>query len=122
MREVLSILFGAAFTIAVATALGSLLLSRLQVRLFRPEAVLIGVLAGAASLSFLTALLCVTHLARRGVFQWIGIAVLLLAWWTARGKPKRRELPAVPLRWWALFWNVFGVFAIYFFFTALAPE
>src|SRR3981081_2316766 len=122
MREILSILFGAAFTVTVATALGSLLIARLRVTLYRMEAALIAFLAGAGCLSWVTALLCMVHGARKGVFQWGGAAVIARAWWSARGRPKRRELPAVPLRWWAVFWAVFGAFGIYFFFTALAPE
>src|SRR5215831_3153050 len=117
MREVLSILFGAAFTVAVATALGSLVIGALRVKLHRVEAVLFEFLVGAGCLSFLTALLCMVHGARKGVFQWGGAAILGVAWWVARGRPKRRELPAVPLKWWAVFWVVFVAFGIYFFWT-----
>src|SRR3954464_15343398 len=100
MRDIFSILFGAAFTVAVATALGSILIGALRIRLYRMEAALIAFIAGAGCLGFLTALLCVIHQARKGVFQWGGAAVLLLAWWLRRGRSARRELPAVPLKWW----------------------
>jgi hypothetical protein len=122
MRDVLSILFGAVFTVSVATALGSLVIGALRVRLYRVEAALFQFVAGAGCLSFLTAILCITHLARKGVFQWGGAMILIAAWWAARGRPKRRELPAVPLKWWAGFWLVFLAFGIYFSFTAIAPE
>jgi hypothetical protein len=122
MRDVLSILFGGGFTVAVATALGSLVLGVLRVRLHRIEAALFQFIVGAGCLSFLTALLCLAHAARKGVFQWGGAAVLLAAWWVSRGRPPRRELPAVPLKWWAAFWGVFLAFGTFFLFTALAPE
>jgi hypothetical protein len=122
MRDIFSILFGAGFTVAVATALGSLLIGALRVRLYRVEAALFAFVAGAGCLSFLTALLCLAGVARKGVFQWGGAAIIFGTWWVARGRTRRRELPAVPLKWWAAFWGVFLSFGIYFFWTALAPE
>ncbi len=55
MREVADILFGAAFTVAVSLALGSLLLARLRLAFYRWEAALFEFVAGAGCLSFLTA-------------------------------------------------------------------
>jgi hypothetical protein len=122
MRDIFSILFGAGFTVAVATALGSLIIGAMRVRLYRVEAAIFAFVAGAGCLSFLTALLCLAGVARKGVFQWGGAAIIFGAWWLTRGRPRRRELPAVPLKWWAAFWAVFLAFGIYFFWTALAPE
>src|SRR5215467_11903787 len=99
MRDIYSILFGAVFTVATATALGSLLIARLRVALYRTEAALIAFVVGSGCLSFLTALLCIVHQARKGVFQWGGAVIIALAIWVARRSPKRRELPALPLKW-----------------------
>src|ERR1039457_957437 len=122
MREVADILFGAAFTVAVSVALGALLVARLRLALYRWEAALFEFVAGAGCLSFVTAILCTLHLARKGVFQWGGLAIILLAVRQVRRTPRRKSLPAVPLTWMALFFLVFGAFFIYYFFTALAPE
>jgi hypothetical protein len=122
MREVIDILFGAAFTVAVSVALGSLLVSRLRLTFYRWEAALIEFVAGAGCLSFLIAILCALHMARKGVFQWGGLAMIALAVWQARGVPRRKSLPAVSLKWIALFTLVFSAFFIYYFFNALAPE
>jgi hypothetical protein len=122
MREVADILFGAAFTVAVAVALGALLIARLRLALYRWEAALIEFVAGAACLSFLTAILCLLHVARKGVFQWGGVACIVLALWQARGAPRRKSLPAVSLTWMTLFYLIFSSFFIYFFFNALSPE
>jgi hypothetical protein len=122
MRDIFSILFGAAFTVAVATALGSLVFRALRVRLHRVETVLFEFVIGAGCLSFLTSLLCMVHGARKGVFQWGGAVMLGVGWWAGRRTAPRRDLPAVPLKWWAAFWGVFLAFGIYFFWTALAPE
>ena len=122
MREVADILFGAAFTVAVSVALGTLLVARLRLALYRWEAALFEFVAGAGCLSFVTAILCTLHLARKGVFQWGGVAIILLAVRQARRTPRRKSLPAVPLTWMAVFFLGFGVFFIYYFFTALAPE
>src|SRR5471032_3677249 len=70
MLEVLHILFGAAFTVAVSTAVGTLLLRRLRLDLHRLEAALFAFVAGSGLLSLVIALLCVVHQARRGVFLW----------------------------------------------------
>ena len=122
MRDVADILFGAAFTVAVSLALGALLIARLRISLYRWEAALIGFVAGAGCLSFLTAILCTLHLARKGVFQWSGLVIVALALWQAKGTPRRKSLPAVPLTWMAVFFLIFSAFFIYYFFNALAPE
>src|SRR5215831_5723947 len=122
MREILHILFGAGFTVAVAASLGSLVLTQLRARLYRMEAALIGFLVGAGCLSFLIALLCLVHQAKKGVFQWGGVLIVAAAVWQRWRAPRRRELPAVPLTWLWSFFVVFGVFGVYYFINALAPE
>src|SRR5271165_1517251 len=122
MREVASILFGAAFTIAVCAALGSLLLGRLRLQFYRGEAALLGGVAGAACLSFVIALLCCVHGARKGLFLWGGLTVIALALWQSWGKPRRRSAPAISFTWLVPFYLIFGVFFLYYFFSALAPE
>jgi hypothetical protein len=122
MREVANILFGAAFTVAVSVALGALLLARLRLTLYRWEASLFQFVAGAGCLSFLTAILCTLHIARKGVFQWGGLIAIALALRQAKRAPSRKSLPAIPLTWMAAFYLVFSVFFIYYFFNALAPE
>ncbi|HJZ96106.1 MAG TPA: discoidin domain-containing protein [Candidatus Solibacter sp.] len=122
MRDIFSILFGTLFTVAVATSLGSIVIGVLRVKLYRIEAVLIEFITGAGCLGFLTSLLCLTHTARKGVFQWAGGVIIAVAIWLARRRPKRLELPAVPLKWSVAWWGIFLVFGQYFFFTALAPE
>src|SRR5712692_10194727 len=123
MKEVYSIIFGAGFTIAVSIALGSLLLGALRVRLYRVEATLIELLAGAGMLSFLVTLLCLMQQARKGVFLWGGMAAIAAAVWRARSrKEARRTLPAVPLDWLVPFYLLLGVFCFYYFINALAPE
>ena len=131
MKEVAYILFGAAFTVAVAIGLGSLLLRRLRVRLYREEAVLFAFVSGAALLSLITFLLCVVQLAYKGVFLAGGIAVLVSvgqAFRPAAGLPPgappgkaaagRKACPT----WNLLFLAVLGGFFILYFFNALAPE
>ncbi len=122
MREVADILFGAAFTVAVSMAIGSLLLQRLRVTLYRGEAALIGFVSGAGCLSFVLAILCTLHWARKGVFLWGGLAVIALAVWQFRGLPRRRALPGHSYSWMLPFYLVFTAYCIYYFFNALAPE
>ena len=122
MRDVANIIFGAAFTVAVSMALGALLFARLRLTLYRWEAALFQFVAGAGCLSFLTAILCTLHIARKGVFQWGGLIAIVLALRQAKRAPGRKSLPAVPLTWMAAFFLTFSIFFIYYFFNSLAPE
>lgn len=122
MREVADILFGAAFTVALSVSLGAILVARLRIPLYRGEAALIEFVAGSGCLSFLTAILCTLHLARKGVFLWGGIGVIALALWLIRGSPRRKSLPAISLTWMVPFFLIFSAFFVYYFFNALAPE
>src|ERR1039457_6637404 len=122
MRDVANILFGAAFTVALSVSLGVLLLARLRLTLYRWEAALIQFVAGAGCLSFLIAILCTLHIARKGVFQWAGLIVIVLALRQAKRALRRKSLPAVPLTWRGAFFLIFSACFIYYFFNALAPE
>ncbi len=119
---VLPILFGAAFTVAISIAMGSLLLRRLRVTLHRLEAVLFAFVGGSACLSLATFLLCLVHQATGPVFLSGGLAVILWAAWDARGKPRRMPLPSMPPVWAGLFSLILTAFFLAYFFNALAPE
>src|SRR5689334_13903261 len=123
MHEVLSILSGAVFTVAVAIGLGSLMVRGLGLRFCRVEATLFEFVAGAGMLSFLVTLLAAVHQARRGAFIAVGLAAIAGASWNARVRPLgRRTLPAVSLSWLVPFFVMVGALSIYYFFNALAPE
>jgi F5/8 type C domain-containing protein/dolichyl-phosphate-mannose-protein mannosyltransferase len=122
MIQPLSILFGAGFTVAVATALGLLLLRWSGVELRREEALPLGSVTGAALLNLLVFTLGMVHMIYWWVFLPAGTAVLFIAWkLRAFQLPTGRfgTLPRVD-RW--LFGIVFGVFALLYFFYAMAPE
>jgi hypothetical protein len=122
MSQVLHIIFGAGFTVAVALAIGSILIRRLGSALHRVEAAVFAFLAGSACLSLAVLALCLVHQARRCVLLWGGCAVIAGALWRSRKQPRRKELPAVPMAWMVLFWVVFSAFFFVYFFYALAPE
>ncbi len=122
MKQVLHILFGAGFTVAVAMAIGSILVRRLGVGLRRVEAALFSFLTGSACLSLAIFALCLVHQARRGVLLWGGLALIAGAVWSSRKAPRRKDLPAVPVAWMSIFWIVFSAFFFVYFFHALAPE
>ncbi len=127
MREVLHILFGAVFTVAVSTAMGMLLLRRLSLNLHRLEAVLLGLVAGSGLLSRdggsavhgspgaprgvpvgRTGSDCMGPCGGKKV--------------SAPGSADLRVTPQIPARWWTPFYVLFGAFFICYFFNALAPE
>jgi hypothetical protein len=120
LQRVLSILFGAGFTVAVAWAAGSLLLRRLRLELDPLEALLFSFLSGAACLSVAVFALCVVHQARPAVFLMGGIALLGGALRRRPGAGKR--LGGVPFPWLALLLLTLTPFLFAYFMTALAPE
>jgi hypothetical protein len=122
MRHVIAILFGAAFTMGTAAALGSLLLRRLRVSLYREEAVLFGLLGGAALTSLAVFLLCLIHLARSSVFLVGGVAAMCAAAILVRRAPQRKPLPSVPRNWNLLLALIVAVFSFVYFVNAMTPE
>jgi len=79
LHAVLPILFGAAFTVAVATAMGSLLLRALRLPFALGETALMSFVSGSACLSLATFLLCLIHQARWPVLLWGGLTLILWA-------------------------------------------
>ena len=119
---VVSAIFGAAFTVGVCLALGSLLLRRLRVEFHRLEAALFDFVVGSACLSLATFVLSLVHQARLGVFLAGGAGAIGWAIRESRQDPPRPELPAVPRGWRLLFTVVFAAFFVCYFLNALAPE
>jgi hypothetical protein len=119
MPQVVAILFGAAFTVAISAALGRILLARMKVPLYRDETVLFGFLAGAALLSLATFFLCLVGIAHWGVFLVGGAAVIFRAA-TVRGWSP--SFPATKSYAKVIFISVLTIFFFIYFVNALAPE
>src|ERR1700687_1396917 len=81
-------LFGAAFTVGIAWAIGTLLLLR------RVEERLIAIVVGLACLSTIVLALCATGLARKGVFLALGLVAIIVAVRSGGG-----PFPDLPLLW-----------------------
>src|ERR1022692_504537 len=107
-------LFGAAFTLATAYALGALLMRKHPA----PPEIALGM--GAAVESVLVFLLLLFHLAHWGVFLGIGGAAMVAAWrW--RG-PGAGASAAPPIRIPLAGWVIFGAYGVWYLVNALAPE
>ncbi len=122
MPQAVAILFGAAFTVAVAAAAGRLLLGRLALRFYRGERILLEFILGSALLSLLVFLLAACGLARRGVLLVCGVMLLGISVWRARNSIPAEPLPQYPAFWKALFLAAFAVFAAIYLLNAMAPE
>ncbi len=120
VRHVFSILFGAAFTVAVMWAMGRLLLRRLGIHLHAVEHDLLAFITGGALLSFSIFMLCAVHAARTPVFLVLGLAGLALNW--RFGAASVGKLPALPALWKFLFAAPFLFYALLYFSNSLAPE
>ncbi len=117
MQQVLHVLFGAGFTVAVACAMGALLLHVLSVKLQKWETALFAFVSGSACLSLAVFLLCAVGQAKKGWFLWGGVAVMVVWGIVNRPFPRGRlSVPNVPTA--AILLTFFGVY----FLTALAPE
>lgn len=121
MRHFLSILFGAAFTAAVAWSIGRLLFSRLRISLRRLEHELLAGVTGAGILSLAIFLLCATHLATIPVFWAVGIATVALNWkFGAPSEPTDSD--PLPRSWKWLFTAPFAFYALLYLANSVAPE
>src|SRR5450759_1019496 len=110
----LATLFGAAFTLATAYALGALLMRR------RPAPPEILLAIGAAAESVLVFVLLLFHLAHWGAFLAIGAAAILAAW---RGAVTNSGTSAPePIRIPLAGWVIFGAYGVWYLVNALAPE
>ncbi len=105
------ILFGAVFTLAIAYALGCLLLRE---RSAPPE---IRLALGAAAESTIVFFLVLCHLAHWGTFVALGVAVLAAAW-----RWGRQHWGADPVRIPRAAWVIFAAFGGWYLVNALAPE
>src|ERR1035441_1270456 len=107
-------LFGAAFTLAAAYALGLLAMRKHPA----PPEITLGI--GAAAESVLVFLLLLFHLAHWSVFLGIGVAAMVAAWrW--RGSGAGAYAPA-PIRIPLAGWVIFGAYGVWYLVNALAPE
>ncbi|HXN49681.1 MAG TPA: discoidin domain-containing protein [Bryobacteraceae bacterium] len=122
MPRVLSILFGAAFTVTVSMALGTLLVRALGVRFCRQEERFFAFATGSACLSMLVFALAAVHIVYPGVLLAVGALALAAALWRRAWKPMGEPLAPVSRGWGALFWTLFALFTYVSFFHAMAPE
>src|ERR1035437_1241669 len=108
----LAALFGAAFTLATAYALGILLMRKHPA----PPEILLAI--GAAAESFLVFLILLFHVAYWGAFLALGAAAVFAAW-RFRGKgPGAPDPIRIPFAGWI----VFGAYGVWYVVNALAPE
>src|SRR5258707_1222999 len=92
-------LLGAAFFAATATALGTLLLRGLGLKLYRTEERLLGFVTGSAVLSAIVFALCAMKLVHKGVFLVLGATAILAVWRKGGYRAKGNEFPALPQVW-----------------------
>ena len=119
---ILAILFGWLFTVATAWALGTLLIRKLSLVFYSSEERLFAFIVGAALLSAIVFLLCAAHLAWKGLFLILGLAIIAYALRTGANQPRGGSFPPLPRLWRWTFLIIFGAFTFLYFFNALAPE
>jgi hypothetical protein len=122
VKTTLYVLAGALLTLSGGMAAGQLLLGALRLRLSRMEERLFALVAGAGCWSAIIYLLCLAHLARKGVFVALAVALIAAAFLVRRNRPPAEPLPALDkgLRW---LWRVlFALFLVLYFAYAAAPE
>jgi hypothetical protein len=121
--KLLSVIFGAVFTLFTAWCLGITLLRRLRIPLHRFEEGLVALIVGSAVLSELMFAIAAVHLARTWFFVAVGIAVFAAAFLSGAFRPTSQDrLPSMPRSAWFLFGAVFLAFGYYYLAQALAPE
>jgi 4-amino-4-deoxy-L-arabinose transferase-like glycosyltransferase len=122
MPQPVYILFGAAFTVLTAVAMGRLLFAGLKLRFRRVEETLLAFVAGSVCLSAVVFALASIHLVYKGVFLAVGLAAIGGAAWLRLWRERGEPLPALPRFWRFLFWMLFALFAAVYFVNAMMPE
>lgn len=117
-----SALAGAAFTVGVSVACGSLLLRWVGLELHRLEATLFAFVCGSGCVSLAVFALCVVQQARLPVFLAAGVGAIGWAAWWQRGGSGRKSLPAAPRVWSAVFFVIYAAFFACYLCNSLAPE
>ena len=122
MIRVLSILFGAAFSITTAWSLGMLVLRTVPLPFYAWERRLLAFVTGSACLSGVMFCLCAARLVYRGVLFGLGVGVIGYA--VKSGAFRSAGAPFKPLRplWRWGFIATFAAFSWWAFFNAMAPE
>jgi len=127
MPASISILFGAALTIATAWALGAILFRKLAIAFSRLEYHCLAFVAGSACLSAIDFVLAATHLVHKVILLAIAAASIGYAFFSGahRSSGKQasgKQAEALPRVWKLMFVTVFGAFTVLYFFNAMAPE
>lgn len=120
MTPAISVLFGALLAIATSWALGTILLRRLRLPLYRFEEPWLAFVLGAACLSAVVFLLAAVHLAYKGVF--LAVGALTITGSLILHRPIGGSFSPLPQFWKWMFIAVFGIFTMLYFFNAMAPE
>lgn len=122
MKTTLYVVAGALLTLSGGMAAGQLLLGALRLRLSRMEERLFALVAGAGCWSAMVYLLCLAHLARKGVFVALAVALVAAAFLVRRKRPPAESVPELDkgVIW---FWRaLFALFLVLYFVHAAAPE
>src|SRR5260370_36879569 len=106
MRVIYAV-FGAAFTLAIAGALGTLLLRKLALCLNSLEARLLAIVLGSACLSAIVFALCTLGLARKSTYLLLGLLVITYAVRSGAHHLRSAPLDSSPRAWKCL---VVGLF------------
>ena len=122
MPAVFYILFGALFTTTVCLAAGRILLRSTGATLDRYEEDALGFVIGAGAVSLLVFVIAALHIAQKGVYLAVGLAIIAAA---VRLGAHHNVVPAFPPlpRFWRWFLvALFSAFTVVYFFNAMAPE
>ena len=122
MGRVVSILFGAAFTVAACWSTGKLVLAGLHLKLDLLEEHLFRFVVGSACLSSVIFILAAVNLAREAAFLAVGLVLILCALRTKSAPRIRARLPDLAAAWKVAFAAVILVYGAFYFLNALAPE
>jgi hypothetical protein len=120
MRHVLSILFGAAFTLFSCWATGKLFLARWKLEVFSEELQIFRFAVGAGLFSLFILILAAMNLARVGVFLVAG-AIVIVASFRVHQEDRLR-LPDFSSSWKFLLFVILIGFGTFYFVNAAAPE
>jgi hypothetical protein len=115
-------LLGATVTLATAEALGTLIIRKLSLSLYRLEERLLAIVLGSACLSAIVFALCTVELARKGMYLVLGLLVIISAVRSGAYHAQRKPFSASHRIWESLFVVVFMALSAVYVYRDLSPE
>src|ERR1051326_8427127 len=120
MKQLAYILFSAVFVYYASLSAGRVLVRLLKLDLYRSEERFLGFVLGSGCLSLIVFALAAVHLAYKGVFLAVGLALISLGLLVRNHSPGADR--PLPRSWRIVFWAGYAIYALLYVANGVLPE